>query len=89
MTTAPVRPDAKPLDLQALRRLVGNPQLTAAEAAQVRDILTVTEARTQVEELIAERRARVLRMLAAARRIRPVARQTLQQPADTATRRTS
>ncbi|GGU89776.1 geranylgeranyl pyrophosphate synthase [Streptomyces albospinus] len=81
--------DAAPRHAAILRRLVGNPQLTVAEAAQVRDILTVTGARTQVEEMIAERRRQVLRLLASAHSIRPVARQTLRQLADTATRRTS
>ncbi|WP_043262827.1 polyprenyl synthetase family protein [Streptomyces sp. CT34] len=81
--------DASPRHAAILRRQIGNPRLTAAEAAQVRDILTVTGARAQVEEMIAERRARVLRLLSSARCIRPVAQPALRRLADTATRRTS
>ncbi|MEU9126426.1 polyprenyl synthetase family protein [Streptomyces sp. NPDC048506] len=81
--------DAAPRHAAALQRLVGNPHLTEPEAAQVRDILTVSGARRQVEDMITERRAQVLRLLKSPNAIPPEAAHALSVLAETATRRTS
>jgi len=81
--------DASPAHVSLLRRLLGNPHLSEAQAAQVRSILTVTGARTHIEDMIDQRREQVLDLLASPRAIRPEAHQALRQLADTATRRTS
>ncbi len=81
--------NASPAHVSLLRRLLGNPHLTEAEAAQVRSILTVTGARTHIETVINQRREQALDLLTAPRAIHPDAHQALRQLADTATRRTS
>lgn len=81
--------NAAPHHSALLRRLVGNPHLTEAEAAQIRGLLTVTGARDQVEQMITERRAQALQLLTSSHAIHAEARHTLRQLADTATRRTS
>ncbi|QCX82388.1 (2E,6E)-farnesyl diphosphate synthase (plasmid) [Streptomyces sp. YIM 121038] len=80
---------AAPRHAAILRRQVGNPQLTDAEAAQIRDILAITGARTQVEHMISERREQVLRLLTSPHTIRPRAQDALRTLAETVTRRTS
>ncbi|WEB45116.1 polyprenyl synthetase family protein [Streptomyces yunnanensis] len=81
--------DASPAHATVLRRLIGNPHLTAADATQIRNILTVTGARTHVENMISERRARALHLLGSARTIRPAAQNSLRRLAEATTKRTA
>ncbi|WP_435858612.1 polyprenyl synthetase family protein [Streptomyces varsoviensis] len=81
--------DAPAQHTDVLRSLLGRPDLTEAQAVRVRTILTRTGARTRVEDMIARRRAHVLRLLAAPAPIHPSAVPTLRRLADATTRRTS
>jgi len=89
LLTALALRDASPVHAALLRRLIGNPRLTEPEATQIRNILTITGARTHTEHMINTRRDQALGLLASPHTIRPEARDALQQLADTATRRTS
>ncbi|MFI1200204.1 polyprenyl synthetase family protein [Streptomyces sp. NPDC020883] len=81
--------DASPAHAAVLRRLIGNPHLTEADATQIRNILTVTGARAHVEGMIHERRERVLRQLGTAHAIHPEAQDALRRLAEATTRRTT
>ncbi|MEV0742867.1 polyprenyl synthetase family protein [Streptomyces sp. NPDC050549] len=81
--------DGTPDQADVLRRLLGHPDLTEAQAAQIRAVLTGTGARAQVEDMIAQRRERVLALLDTNTVLDATAVFHLRQLADSATRRTS
>ncbi|MEU2718592.1 polyprenyl synthetase family protein [Streptomyces sp. NPDC007205] len=81
--------DATPHHKNLLHRMLGQPDLTGAEAAQIRNILTVTGARTHVEDLITQRRTTVMRLLDTTPALAPQAIPHLRHLADTTTRRTT
>ncbi|MFE6685837.1 polyprenyl synthetase family protein [Streptomyces sp. NPDC057743] len=81
--------DAAPGDRDLLHRLLANPHLTEAEAAQIRDVLTACGARAHIEDLIDQRRQAALDALNTSPVITPAALPHLSRLVDTVTRRTS
>ncbi|MDX3064375.1 MULTISPECIES: polyprenyl synthetase family protein [Streptomyces] len=81
--------DAAPDQANVLRRLLGRRDLTEDQATQIRAVLTATGARAQVENMIAQRRERVLALLDTNTVLDATAVFHLRQLADSATRRTS
>lgn len=80
--------DALPHHADILRNLLGRPDLTKAQAARIRTVLTLTGARTRVEDMITRRRDHVLCLLEAPGPIHPGAVPTLRRLADSLTRHT-
>ena len=76
---------ADPQDADLLRRLLGRPDLSEPEAAQIRSVLTRTGARDQIEQMIARRRESVLRVLARPGPLRPGVLPALHDIAELAT----
>ncbi|MEU2799686.1 polyprenyl synthetase family protein [Streptomyces sp. NPDC006863] len=81
--------DATAHQATALRRLLGRPDLTEADAARIRTILSDSGARTQTEDLIDQRRTHVLRLLDTTTLLAPPAVPHLRHLADTIIRRTA
>ena len=79
--------DAVPAHASTLRRLVGRADLTEADAARIRAILTATGARTHVEHMIVQRRDSVLALLDTCASLSPEAVPLLRWLADSSTRR--
>ncbi|MFK0290491.1 polyprenyl synthetase family protein [Streptomyces sp. NPDC090442] len=81
--------DVAPGDKDLLHRLLADPHLTEAEAAQIRGALTACGARAHVEDLIDQRRQAALDTLDTATAITPAALPHLRCLVDTVTRRAS
>ncbi|MER5888093.1 polyprenyl synthetase family protein [Streptomyces sp. NPDC001941] len=80
---------AAPAERRRLDELLGRADLEDVQAEQIRQILTACGARRQVEDMIEERRRRVLHQLAHASPLHPAAVELLRSLADSATRRTA
>lgn len=80
---------AAPHQAAVLHRLLGDAALSAADAEQIRGILTDSGARQQVEDMIEGRRVRVLHLLKTTRLLPPTAVLHLRALVDSATRRVS
>jgi geranylgeranyl diphosphate synthase, type I len=81
--------DAVPGDAAELRSLLGDPGMTEAQAARIREILAACGARHQAEEMIAERHAEALLGLESPASIHPSAVDVLRALAESMTRRFS